>query len=137
MPLPGILGGSKPSRSIFFLRFLEPKKKQGKIGNFGEISEKVIIFGKISEKVRKIWKNWKNEISVEISYRSPPITDISPIFRSKYRKFCSLAIGDLVVILHDCLFVSDSRKNLVSVSKLCNDSYSISFNKTFVSIKRK
>ena len=28
----------------------------------------------------------------------------------------------------------DSRKNLVSVSKLCNDSYSISFNKTFVSI---
>ena len=29
-----------------------------------------------------------------------------------------------------------SRKNLVSVSKLCNDSYSISFNKTYVSIMK-
>ena len=30
----------------------------------------------------------------------------------------------------------DSRKNLVSSSKLCNDSYSISFNKTYVSIMK-
>ena len=41
-----------------------------------------------------------------------------------------------MLILHDCLFVSGSRKNLVSVSKLCNDSYSVSFNKTFVSIMK-
>ena len=30
----------------------------------------------------------------------------------------------------------DSRKNLVSFSKLCNESYSISFNKTYVSIMK-
>ena len=30
------------------------------------------------------------EILVEISYRSPPITKISPIFRPKFLKFCSL-----------------------------------------------
>ena len=30
----------------------------------------------------------------------------------------------------------DFRKNLVLVSKLCNDSYSISFNKTYVSIMK-
>ena len=30
----------------------------------------------------------------------------------------------------------DSRKNLVLVSKLCNDSYSVSFNKTFISIMK-
>ena len=30
----------------------------------------------------------------------------------------------------------DSRKNLISVSKLCNDSYSFSFNKTYVSIMK-
>ena len=38
--------------------------------------------------------------------------------------------------MHDCLFVPDSRKNLASVSKLCNDSYSVYFNKTFVSIMK-
>ena len=38
--------------------------------------------------------------------------------------------------MHDCLFVPNSRKNLVSVSKLCNDSYSASFNKNFVSIMK-
>ena len=43
----------------------------------------------------------------------------------------------MVVVLHDCLFVQYSIKNLVSVSKLCNDIYSISFNKTFVSIMNK
>ena len=36
--------------------------------------------------------------------------------------------------MHDCLFAPDSGKNLVLVSKLCNESYSFSFNKTFVSI---
>ena len=36
--------------------------------------------------------------------------------------------------MHDYLFLLDSRKNLVSISKLCNDSYSVSFNKTYVSI---
>ena len=30
----------------------------------------------------------------------------------------------------------DSRKNLFLVSTLCNDSYSFSFNKTFVSIMK-
>ena len=41
-----------------------------------------------------------------------------------------------VLVLHDCLFVPDSRKNLISASKLCNDSYSISFNKTYVFIMK-
>ena len=56
-----------------------------------------------------------------------------------------IAIGDLslsfsnnsVLVLRDCLFVPYSRKNLISVSKLCNDNYSISFNKTYVSIMKK
>ena len=55
-----------------------------------------------------------------------------------------IAIGDLslsfsnnsVLVLRDCLFVLDFRKNLISVSKSCNDSYSISFNKTYVSIMK-
>ena len=55
-----------------------------------------------------------------------------------------IAVGDvsisffnnLVLVLHDCLFVPDSRKNLISVSKLCNNSYSVSFNKTYVSIMK-
>ena len=55
-----------------------------------------------------------------------------------------IAVGDLslsfsnnsVLVLHDCLFVPDSRKNLISISKLCNDSYSVSFNKTYVSIMK-
>ena len=38
--------------------------------------------------------------------------------------------------MHDFLFVPDSRKNLVSVPKLCNDSYSVSFNNTYVSIMK-
>ena len=55
-----------------------------------------------------------------------------------------IAIGDLslsfsnysVLVSHDCLFVPDSRKNLISVSKLCNDSYSVYFNKTYASIMK-
>ena len=55
-----------------------------------------------------------------------------------------IAVGDLslsfsnnsVLALHDCLFVPDFRKNLISVSKLCNDSYLVSFNKTYVSIMK-
>ena len=38
--------------------------------------------------------------------------------------------------MYDCLFVPDSIKNLVSVSKLCNDIYSVSFNETFVYIMK-
>ena len=30
----------------------------------------------------------------------------------------------------------DSRKNLILVSKLCKDNYSVSFNKTYVSIMK-
>ena len=40
------------------------------------------------------------------------------------------------LVLHYCLFVPYSRKNLISVSKLCNDSYSVSFKKTYVSIMK-
>ena len=40
-------------------------------------------------------------------------------------------MGISVIVLHDCLFVPDSRKKIVLVSKLCNDNYSVSFNKTF------
>ena len=55
-----------------------------------------------------------------------------------------IVVGDLsisflnnsVLVLHDYIFVSDSRKNLILVSKLCNDSYSVSFNKTFVSFMK-
>ena len=55
-----------------------------------------------------------------------------------------IAVGDLslsfsnnsVLVLHDCLFVPDSRKNLISVSKLCNDSYLVYFNNTYVSIMK-
>ena len=53
-----------------------------------------------------------------------------------------IAVGDLslsfsnnlVLVLHDCLIVTYSRKNLILVSKLCNDSYLFSFNKTYVYI---
>ena len=52
-----------------------------------------------------------------------------------------IAVGDLslsfsnnsILILHDCLFVPYSRKNLLSISKLCYESYLVSFNKTYVS----
>ena len=40
------------------------------------------------------------------------------------------------MVLPDCLFVPDSRKNLVLVSKLCNYNYPVSFNKTFISIMK-
>ena len=42
-----------------------------------------------------------------------------------------------ILVLHDYLFVPDSRKNLILVSKLCNDSYSASSNKIYVSIMKK
>ena len=55
-----------------------------------------------------------------------------------------IVVGDLslsfsnnsILVLHDCLFVPNSRNNLILVSKLCNDSYSVSFNKTYVSIMK-
>ena len=70
MPLPSILGGFETLKKHFFEIFgvKEQKEKTGKNRKFRE----------------NIGKNRKNEISVEISYRSPPI------FRPKYRKFCSL-----------------------------------------------
>ena len=57
MLLPGILGGFETYQKQFFEIFLEPKNKRKKRENIG--------------------KNKKNEISVEISYQSPPIADIS------------------------------------------------------------
>ena len=55
-----------------------------------------------------------------------------------------IGVGDLslsfsnnsILVLHDCLFVPDSRNNLISVSKLCNDSYSVSFNKNYAYIMK-
>ena len=41
-----------------------------------------------------------------------------------------------VIVLYDCFFVPDSRKNLVLVSKLCNNSYLVSFNKIFIFITK-
>ena len=56
----------------------------------------------------------------------------------------SIVVGDLslsfsnnsVLVLHDCLFVPESVENFISVSKLCNDGCSVSFNKTYVSIMK-
>ena len=79
MPLPCILGGFETPQKHIFFRFLQPRNKmrQKKIGNFSEKSEKIAEI-------------WYNRLLVEISYRSPPITEISPIFRPKFQKFCSL-----------------------------------------------
>ena len=45
-------------------------------------------------------------------------------------------LNNSVLVLLDCLFVLDSRKNLILISKLCNHSYSVSFNKTCGSIMK-
>ena len=81
--------GSKPSRSIVFRLFeifgaKEQKEKTGKNQNFGEKIEKCRKLSEIIGKSRKN-QNFGGDI-----YRSPLKTDISPIFRPKYRKFCSL-----------------------------------------------
>ena len=57
------------------------------------------IIGKYRKLSKKIGKNRRKEISVEISFRSPPISDISPIFWPKYLKFCSLLVTILLVII--------------------------------------
>ena len=74
-------------------------EKTGKNQNFGEKNRKMSeIIGKcwkLSEKNRKksekVGKSRKNQNFGGDIYRSPPKTDISPIFRPKYHKFCSLA----------------------------------------------
>ena len=80
MPFLAILGGFETHQKQFFEIFEAKEQKEKtvknrkywkKSENFGEISEKV---GKLSE---KIGKNRTKEISVEISFRSPPISDIS------------------------------------------------------------
>ena len=76
MPFSGILGGFETHHKQFFEIFEAKEQK-----------EKTMKSRKLSG---KIGKNRTKEISVEISYRSPPIFDISPIFWSKYWKFCSL-----------------------------------------------
>ena len=75
MPFPGILCGFETHQKQFFEIFEAKEQK-----------EKTVKSRKISG------KNRTKEISVEISYRSPPIFDISTIFRPKYRKFCSLGL---------------------------------------------
>ena len=87
MPFPGISGGFETYQKQFFEIFEAKEQKKKTVKN----RKKSEIIGKLSE---KIGKNRTKEISVEISYRSPPISDISPIFRSKYRKFCSLIVRD-------------------------------------------
>ena len=55
-----------------------------------------------------------------------------------------MVVGDLslsflnnpVLVFRDCLFMPDSRNNLISYSKLCNDIYLVPFNKTYVSIMK-
>ena len=73
MPLPGILDGFETLQKYFFEIFGVKEQKE-----------------KIGKKNENIGKNRKIEISVEIFYRSPPKTEISPKFRSKFSTFCSL-----------------------------------------------
>ena len=93
MPFPGILGGFETHQKQFFEIFEAKEQKEKTVKNrkiSGKYRKKSEIIGKYRKLSEKIGKNRTKEISVEISYRSPPISDISPIFRSKYRKFCSL-----------------------------------------------
>ena len=70
MQFSGILGGFETHKKQFFEIFEAKEQK-----------EKTVKYRKISGKYRKkseiIGKNRTKEISVEISYRSPPISDIS------------------------------------------------------------
>ena len=80
MSLSGILGGFKTLQKHFFEIFGTKKQKE--------------------KKNEKIEKNRKNEISVEISYRSPPITDISAeiseILFPDYRSIHSFIFASVV-----------------------------------------
>ena len=72
MPLSGILGEFETLQKYFWSQ----GKNRENIGNFAENIRKIDII----------------EISVEISYRFPLITEISQIFQSKFQKFCSMLI---------------------------------------------
>ena len=66
MPFPSILGGFETNQKQFFEIF-EAKEQKGK----------TVKNWKYRKKSEIIEKNRTKEISVEISYRSPPISDIS------------------------------------------------------------
>ena len=93
MPLPCILGGFDPKAFFFFFFFFSDFCNQGTKGGQGKI-------GNFAEKSGKIGEIWYNRLLVEISYRSPSITEISMIFRSKFQKFCSLDLPDIATPKH-------------------------------------
>ena len=76
MPLPCKLSGFEtPQKHFFFFHIFAAKEQKERKKNqkfWGEIEN----LAKKSGKIRKIWYN---RISVEISYRSPSITEISEI----------------------------------------------------------
>ena len=65
--------GSKPIKRKFFEIF-EAKEQKEKTVKYRKKSKN---FGEISEIIGKIGKNRTKEFSVEISFRSPSIADIS------------------------------------------------------------
>ena len=80
MPFPCILGGFETPKNIFFLQIFavkEQKEDRGKSEISPKNRDKLPKFGII-------------EYRWSISYRSPPITEISSIFWLKFQKFCSL-----------------------------------------------
>ena len=94
MPFSNILGGFETHQKQFFEIFEAKEQKEKTVKNrkyrkiSGKYRKKSEIIGKYRKLSEKIGKNRTKEISVEISFRSPPI---SQIFRPKYRKFCSLS----------------------------------------------
>ena len=70
MPFLAILGGFESHQKQFFEIF-EAKEQKKKTVKSRKIS------GKYRKLSKKIGKNRTKEISVEISFRSPPISDIS------------------------------------------------------------
>ena len=70
MPFPSILGGFETHQKQFFEIFEAKEQKEKTVKNWK-------ISGKYRKKSEIIGKNRTKEISVEISYRSPPISDIS------------------------------------------------------------
>ena len=70
MPFSSILGRFETKQKQFFEIFEAKKQKEKTVKFRGNI-------GKSRKLSKKIGKNRTKEISVEISYRSPPIADIS------------------------------------------------------------
>ena len=95
MPLPGILGGSKPVRSIFFT-FLEPGKKSEKIFSgknrffFGKNRDLSEIIGIFPKNRRFFAEIFLNDFSMDFSSPLQPITEKSSKNRSIFSIFCSL-----------------------------------------------